>query len=187
MGVRWTADGRKGGAYEFTADGNEIVVPNNVSLNPMDLTLAAWIKTTNKDAVWRRIFDKSYTKGYALSIAGDWKENNWRGRVSLEMGPGTHFILSKTDVADGRWHQAVATFGGAGEVLYVDGKPEASLQWKNPGWTGETDFDLVIGCNRSNLTEDDLGKSFRGVIDEPMVWNRALSAKEVAFLFKSQQ
>ena len=187
LGVRWTADGRKGGAYEFTADGNEIVVPNNVSLNPMDLTLAAWIKTTNKDAVWRRIFDKSYTKGYALSIAGDWKENNWRGRVSLEMGPGTHFILSKTDVADGRWHQAVATFGGAGEVLYVDGKPEASLQWKNPGWTGETDFDLVIGCNRSNLTEDDLGKSFRGVIDEPMVWNRALSAKEVAFLFKSQQ
>ena len=69
-GVRWTADGRKGGAYDFTADGDEIVVSNNVSLNPKQLTLAAWIKTSAKDNKWRRIFDKSYSQGYALSIAG---------------------------------------------------------------------------------------------------------------------
>ena len=49
------------------------------------------------------------------------------------------------------------------------------------------DFDLVIGCNRSNIakTEDDLGVSFRGFIDEPMMWNRALSPKEVGYLFQS--
>ena len=186
-GVRWTADGKKGGAYEFTADGDEIVVSNNASLNPKHLTLAAWIKTTTKDAVWGRIFDKSYGKGYALSVAGDWQANSWRGQVSLEMGPGTHFIVSKRDVADGQWHQAVATFDGAVEVLYVDGRPEAKMRWDKPGQPGPTDFNLVIGCNRSNLTEDDLGKSFRGVIDEPMVWNRALSAREVAFLYQSQQ
>jgi hypothetical protein len=80
----------------------------------------------------------------------------------------------------------VATFDGAGEVLYVDGQPEAKLHWKTPGQAGATDFNLVIGCNRSNLTEDDLGKSFRGLIDEPMVWNRALSASEVTFLYRSQ-
>jgi hypothetical protein len=62
------------------------------------------------------------------------------------------------------------------------------LKWNKPGKAGTTDFDLVIGCNRSNLakTEDDLGKSFLGVIDEPMVWNRALSEKEIAYLFQSQ-
>ena len=51
---------------------------------------------------------------------------------------------------------------------------------------GTTEFNLVIGCNRSNLNADDFGKSFRGCIDEPMMWNRALSDKEVAFLFESQ-
>jgi hypothetical protein len=28
--------------------------------------------------------------------------------------------------------------------------------------------------------------SFRGLIDEPMMWERALSPEEVAFLFESQ-
>ena len=187
-GVRWTADGRKGGAYEFTADGDEIVVSNNKSLNPEHFTLSAWIKTSNADAIWRRIFDKSYSKGYALSIAGDWQKNKWRGLVSLEMGPGTHFSMTQKMVADGQWHQVVATFDGTDELLYVDGSPDGKpVHWKKGEKLGATDFNLVIGCNRSNLKEEDLGTSFRGLIDEPMMWNRALSTNEIAFLYQSQQ
>ena len=187
-GVQWTPDGKKGGAYEFTADGDEIAVPNNKSLNPKQMTLAAWIKTSYTDDKWRRIFDKSYSQGYALSIAGDFGKNKWRGLLSLEMGPGTHFMLSRKNVADGQWHQVVATFDGTAEMLFVDGKLEARpLRWKKGEKLGNSDFNLVIGCNRSNLKEDDLGTSFRGLIDEPMMWNRALSTNEVAFLFESQQ
>jgi hypothetical protein len=189
-GVRWTADGKRGGAYEFTADGDEIVITNNKSLNPKQLTLAAWIKTSYTDAIWRRIFDKSYTQGYALSIAGDFGKQTWRGQASLEMGPGTHLFTTRKKVADGQWHQVVATFDGTDEMLFVDGKLEARpLRWKKGGKLGATDFNLVIGCNRSNLSqaENDLGASFRGLIAEPMMWNRALSANEVAFLYQSQQ
>jgi RNA polymerase sigma factor (sigma-70 family) len=189
-GVRWTADGKRGGAYEFTDDGDEIVISNNPSLNPKQLTLAAWIKTSYMDAIWRRIFDKSYTQGYALSIAGDFGKQTWRGQASLEMGPGTHIFTARKKVADGQWHQVVATFDGTDEMLFVDGKLEARpLRWKKGGKLGATDFNLVIGCNRSNLSpaENDLGASFRGLIDEPMMWNRALSANEVAFLYQSQQ
>ena len=185
-GVHWTAEGKIGGAYEFKTDGDQIEVPNNASLNPKQLTLAAWIKTA-KSNQWRRIFDKSYKQGYALSIAADWQENNWDGHVSMEIGPGTHFNLTRTMVADGQWHHIVATFDGTEQLLFVDGKPEGlPLQWNSPGQVGATTFNLVIGCNRSNLEENDLGVSFRGFIDEPMMWNRALSIKEVALLFKSQ-
>ncbi len=187
-GVRWTADGQKGGAYEFTADGNEIVVSNNESLNPDQLTLAAWVKTSTADAIWRRIFDKSYSKGYALSIAGDWQKNKWRGLVSLEMGPGNHFSLTKKMVADGQWHQVAATFDGTEERLYVDGQPEGKpVHWKKGQQLGTTDFNLVIGCNRSNVGEADFGTSFRGLIDGPMMWNRALATNEIAFLYESQK
>jgi RNA polymerase sigma factor (sigma-70 family) len=185
-GVRWTPDGKLGGAYEFTKDGDQIVVQNNPALNSSPLTLSAWIKTTTADSIWRRVFDKSYTRGFALSIAGDWQQYDWRGLASLEMGPGTHFIRSKTRLADGQWHQLAATFDGTNEVLYVDGQAESSLSWKRKGRVGPNDFNLVIGCNRSNLKEDDLGTSFRGFIDEPMMWNRALSEKEVAYLFQLQ-
>ena len=185
-GVRWTPDGKLGGAYEFIKDGDQIVVQNNASLNPVHLTVSAWIKTTNADSVWRRIFDKSYTQGFALSIAGDWQQNNWRGLASMEIGPGTHFVLTKTRLADGQWHQVVNTFDGTNETFYVDGRFETTFHWQRAGRVGATDFNLVIGCNRSNLTESDLGQSFRGFIDEPMMWNRALSEKEVASLFQLQ-
>ena len=186
-GVRWTADGRKGGAYEFTADGDEIVVSNNASLNPKQLTLAAWIKTSTRDNKWRRIFDKSYSRGYALSIAADWQGNQWNGLASLEIGPGSHFSLTRTVVADGQWHLVVATFDGTEQLLFVDGKPQGlPLSWGSPGQVGTTDFNLVIGCNRSSLGDYDFGMSFRGFIDEPMMWNRALSPEEVAFLYRSQ-
>jgi RNA polymerase sigma factor (sigma-70 family) len=187
-GVQWTANGKKGGAYEFSADGHQIAVPNNESLNPKYVTLAAWIKTSFTDDKWRRIFDKSYSKGYALSIAGDWQNNKWRGLASMEIGPGTHFSLSKSIVADGQWHHLAVTFDGTQQLMYVDGKAQGKpVLWKNQGEVGSTDFDLIIGCNRSNLNEDDLGISFRGLIDEPMMWNRALSPDEVAFLFESQR
>ena len=61
------------------------------------------------------------------------------------------------------------------------------LLWKKGQPAGNSSFNLVIGCNRSNLTEEDLGTSFRGLIDEAMMWNRALSTNEVAFLYQSQQ
>jgi len=189
-GVRWTPNGKPGGAYEFTADGDEIVVSNNPSLNPEHLTLSAWIKTKNKtgDHYWRRIFDKSYDQGYALSVAGNWKQNQWNGQVSMEMGPGGHLLVAKSRVDDGQWHQVVMTFDGSDELLYVDGQVQGESTWDEPGGPGETDFNLVIGCNRSNVNkkEHDLGKSFRGLIAEPMMWNRALSADEVTFLFESQ-
>jgi hypothetical protein len=187
-GVHWTPTGKKGGAYEFTADGDEIVVPDNVSLNPAQLTLSAWIKTSFTDDKWRRIFDKSYSKGFALSVAADYQGNHWAGLASLEIGPGTHLSISKVKVADGQWHQVVATCDGVEQVLYVDGKAQGRpLRWAPQARPGITTFNLVIGCNRSNLTEDDLGASFRGLIDEPTVWNRALTPAEVAFLFQSQQ
>jgi L-ascorbate metabolism protein UlaG (beta-lactamase superfamily) len=187
-GARWTADGRKGGAYEFRTDGDQIEVPNNPSLNPKQLTLAAWIKASSPGDKWRRIFDKSYSRGFALSLAADDQGNRWSGLASLEIGPGTHFSLTRTPVADGKWHHVAATFDGTEQLLFVDGKPEGMpLRWDGPGQAGTTDFNLVIGCNRSNLGENDLGVSFRGLIDEPMMWNRALSIKEVAFLVDGGQ
>jgi len=185
--VRWTAEGRKGGAYEFTADGNRIEVLNHASLNPQQLTLAAWIKTSTADGQWRRIIDKSYPQGFALSIAADWQGNKWNGLASLEIGPGTHFSLTRTMVADGQWHQVVATFDGVEQLLFVDGKPQGwPVRWEGPRKVGTNSFNLVIGCDRSDVGPKDLGVSFRGLIDEPMLWNRALSLREVAFLFDSQ-
>jgi RNA polymerase sigma factor (sigma-70 family) len=184
-GVRWTADGKRGGAYEFTADGDEIVISNNPSLNPKQLTLAAWIKTSYMDDKWRRIFDKSWDQGYDLTMGGDWHGLSYRGQVGIEIGPRLKFIRSGIVVADGKWHHVAGTFDGNEEIVYVDGRPMGSpVPWKKP--VPSNSFNLIIGSNRSTPSEES-GLSFIGLIDEPMMWNRALSANEVAFLYQSQQ
>jgi RNA polymerase sigma factor (sigma-70 family) len=184
-GVRWTAEGKRGGAYEFTADGDEIVISNNPSLNPKQLTLAAWIKTTSRDGKWRRIFDKSWDQGYDLTMGGDWQGWSWRGQVGIEIGPRVKFIRSGIVVADGKWHHVAGTFDGNEEIVYVDGRPMGSpVPWKRP--VPSNSFNLIIGSNRSTPSEES-GLSFIGLIAEPMMWNRALSSKEVAFLYQSQQ
>jgi RNA polymerase sigma factor (sigma-70 family) len=184
-GVRWTADGQRGGAYEFTAEGDEIVISNNKSLNPKQLTLAAWIKTSYTDDKWRRIFDKSWDQGYDLTMGGDWHGLSYRGQVGIEIGPRLKFIRSGIVVADGKWHHVAGTFDGNEEIVYVDGRPMGSpVPWKKP--VPSNSFNLIIGSNRSTPSEES-GLSFIGLIDEPMMWNRALSANEVAFLYQSQQ
>jgi hypothetical protein len=184
-GVHWTADGQRGGAYEFTADGDEIVISNNKSLNPKQLTLAAWIKTSYMDDKWRRIFDKSWDQGYDLTMGGDWHGLSYRGQVGIEIGPKLKFIRSGIVVADGQWHHVAGTFDGNEEIVYVDGRPMGSpVPWKKP--VPSNSFNLIIGSNRSTPSEES-GLSFIGLIDEPMMWNRALSANEVAFLYQSQQ
>jgi hypothetical protein len=184
-GVRWTPDGKRGGAYEFTDDGDEIVISNNPSLNPKQLTLAAWIKTSYTDDKWRRIFDKSWDQGYDLTMGGDWHGWSYRGQVGIEIGPRVKFIRSGIVVADGKWHHVAGTFDGNEEIVYVDGRPMGSpVPWKST--VPSNSFNLIIGSNRSTPSEES-GLSFIGLIDEPMMWNRALSANEVAFLYQSQQ
>ena len=189
-GANWTPKGKQGGAYRFASPNQFIRVPNNDSLNPSNITLAAWIKTSHNDDTWRRIFDKSYTNGYALSIGGGHTPGSvHKGRAFIELGP-----TLKTDtwsdraVDDGKWHLVVTTYNGTNQYFYVDGVRQKHIaRWE--GRVPANDYDLTIGINRVNPNPeyDEVGASFEGLIDEPMIWNRALSSGEITFLYDSQK
>jgi hypothetical protein len=184
IGARWIAEGKKGGAYEFTSNGNQIQIHNKPLLNPKQITLAAWIKTSFKDGQYRRIFDKSAGKGIAISVMGDMTNGGRfnRGKVILEIGPNS-WNISDSVVADGQWHHVLGAYNGSDQRLYIDGQ----LQKQMPRWNGrvlENDFNFTIGCNQSN--PDEKGLSFQGIIDEVMIYSRALSPKEVLLLVKNE-
>jgi len=163
-------------------------VTNKDELNPARLTLAAWIKTSYTDRVWRRILDKGTGKGYVLSMCGNEADNkgmSYGGQVDIE--PGKTAAFSGIQVADGKWHHVVGTFDGKDAKIYVDGR----LVGKQGHWVGEiphTPYDLTIGANRSNPDGSlgEIGASFNGLMDDVMMFSRALSADEIQALFKSQ-
>jgi hypothetical protein len=183
--VGWLADGHRGGAVMFGLTKSYITVPNNDSLNPPHLTMAAWIKTSYKDSVWRRIFDKGTGKGYVLSMCGDDRGKSYRGQVDIE--PGKTWAHTGIQVTDGNWHHVAGTFDGAVAKVYVDGWPVGP----QGHWVGEltnTFYNLTIGANRSNPDPKigEVDASFNGMMDDVMLFNRALSDDEVQALFKFQ-
>ena len=192
-GARWIPDGRRGGAYEFSKDGDEIVVPSHPTLNPSTLTLSAWIKTAAADGEWRRVFDKYWTGGFAMAIAGDSLLGEMpplrRGRACFgcrsRPAPGYNFVETSDKIPQGEWHHVVATFDGVEQRIFLDGRLQGDrLVASDFEELIANEHDLVVGCNRST-PPDELGMSFRGIIDEPMMWNRALSPEEVRLLFES--
>ena len=185
-GAQWEMDSQRGGVFHFSPPGQYIRVPNNDSLNPSNITLAAWIKTSNQGETWRRIFDKSWTDGFALSIVGGHKPG-FTGDAEMEIEK-THVAHSNHSVADGKWHHVAVTYNGAEELFYVDGVPQTRTSW----WQGRVpsnSHDLTIGINLvdPNPQYNEVGASFDGLIDEPMIYNRALSTNEISFLFESQR
>jgi len=149
-------------------------VPNNQGLNPPQFTLAAWIKTSFKDKAWRRIFDKSWDHGYDITMGGNDGGKSYQGLAILEVASAS--AGTGGQVTDGRWHQVVGTFNAKELVFYLDGKRAGSARAKQQ--PAPTMFDLTIGANRSDPPAE-IGPSFVGMMDDVMMFNRALPAEEV--------
>ena len=89
----------------------------------------------------------------------------------------------QTDVADGRWHLAVAVCEPAGSVakrrLYVDGRLDAENDSLLP--LRQNDESVWLGANSIRSPQCE----FQGLIDEVAIFARALSADEVAMMFQA--
>ena len=184
VGVRWTSEGHSNGAIIFGPTNSYITVTNNQALNPPQFTLSVWIKASYKDKFWRRIFDKGFGHGYDLTMGGDDNGKSWEGQMFFEVV--TAAAGTRMQVTDGKWHHVAGTFDAAQLQIYVDGRRVGMVPAK--GKPVPTMYDLTIGQNRSNANQatENGQASFFGVMDDVMMFNRALSADEVQALFTSQ-
>jgi len=84
-------------------------------------------------------------------------------------------LISTTDAVIGQWYQIIGTRQGTVAKLYVNGALEDT-----DTVTGDINpaHDFVIGSYKSGI-----GYYFSGVVDYAMVYNRALSAREIAELY----
>ena len=184
VGAQWTQTGHRGGGFQFGPTNSYITVSNSLGLNPPQFTLAVWIKTSYKDKFWRRIFDKGYGHGYDLTMGGDDNGKTWQGQMFFEVV--TAAAGTRTPVTDGQWHHVAGVFDAEQLQLYVDGKRVGTVRAK--GQPVPTMYDLTIGQNRSNANQasENGHASFVGMMDDVMMFNRALSVEEVQELFAAQ-
>ncbi|TSA31750.1 MAG: hypothetical protein D4R65_10775 [Verrucomicrobiaceae bacterium] len=168
VSVEWVADSQRGGAMKIGLRNSHITVTNNDSLNPSQLTLACWIKQLDSNNR-QYIFDKRGNSGFMLRL--------------YTFMINRHKIQADAMMADKAWHHIAATYDGKTQRMYVDGSPVGDVE----SWRGKPERnsdDLTIGQNITNAGKD--GWSLFGLLDDVMMFNRALSAEEVQALFKLQ-
>ena len=154
-------------------------VASTSALKLPKFSVAAWFKTSSNYASDAVIVVKS---GFGSETAGKninyglWLDSSERLKGGFETGPGTDmFVTSANTYNDGQWHYGVVTYDGTSTVrLYVDG---VQIATKSTTGTPDNSGDLPVRVGANYLTPD---RFFIGNVDEVRVWNKALSATEVA-------
>lgn len=93
-------------------------------------------------------------------------------------------MISTTSVNDGEWHHIVATYEAFGQArLYVDGGNPEMTKSTLPMPIMFSSGDFYVGA--VNWRGDGPQGQFDGYIDELQIYDHALSAEEVQFLFEN--
>ena len=151
-----------------------------------EISLVAWVKTDVRGMIasWDR------SEFFRFAVGDDVGGNNGTTFVAFDnCCPCCHDWFGKTDVADDKWHHLVATFDGDEKRIYVDGKLDAKVgaPAKVIGVGAAAPRYGFIGIgSEAGAFDAGVGPTwaFNGLIDEFMLFHRALTEKEVEHLAK---
>jgi hypothetical protein len=182
-GPVWTA-GRSGQGLSLDGVNDFVRVPHTAALNAFPITVAAWFKT-NTTAGLKGVVNKYFAgsfNGYQIFFQ-DGDLCAWLLRdMSNYIYDGGECTMRTTGFNDDQWHQAVFVADTAGGRLYVDGVQKATQPWTGAAGAVTTTQQLRLG-HYPGVTG---GASFlAGLVDEVRIYNRALSAQEVAQLYNA--
>ena len=169
-------DGQFGQALAF--DFSRVAIPASDSLTAdlfqESFTLSAWINPMRTGNTWQQIF-RSVTASATndtLFLNNDGRLS-WRGTVGGGWAGGMCETASDVVPAD-QWTQFAVTGDGTNFRIYVNGV-----------LSQESAFQTTDGANTTYYIGGDpgtAGESYSGMIDEVLIYDRALSADEVSEL-----
>jgi hypothetical protein len=180
MGAQLTDDyyGFPGQAYLFNGSSDYITVPASASLDQPDtaMTMSAWVMLNGSSLVGQAGVDPIIMKSDDPANAFMYRMDC--GPTYVSGGTGTWFNLSGTTAALdlGTWYMLTVSMSPDTNRVYIDG----ALVYE-AAYVPQLAADgrpLEIGCDMPGMTE-----YFNGKIDEVRIYDRALSAEDVAALY----
>jgi hypothetical protein len=164
-GASWTPSGRFGKALSFSS--GMVSINDSASLHlSSGLTLEAWVRPSALTATWSDIIFKANDNYFLMGSTPQSQLPDLGGTFAATNLYGTNALALNT------WTHIAGTYDGTTMRFYVNGVAVASAAQTGaiPSSTGN----LFIGGDSSN------GQHWNGLIDEVRVYNRALSAGEIA-------
>jgi len=171
--------GKVGQAFSLDGTNDYVTVPSSPDLNfgSNPFTISTWIKTSQTGS-WKRIVAKRDPTGggywYSLVI------NDSRARLELCAGCN---LDSGSIVNDGEWHLIVVTRDRTANMfnMYIDGILENTRTDNGFAFDNGIGSPLEIG----KWASESYGGTYAGLIDEVQIFNRALTADEIAAIYNA--
>jgi hypothetical protein len=178
IGELEVVNGRFNKGFEFNGVlGNYVSVPHDESLNLAEFTITYWCKM-GVSGFWqipvlkvdgaaggarRNVDFQTPPEGGIVSVYFSQGANQWRGAIGV------------TEVSDEEWHHIAGSYDQDNLLLYVDGVLEGE-----GSYDGDPDFmddPLMFGSGEI--------WPFLGIIDDVGIFNKALSADDIANIMEN--
>ena len=181
--------GNPNGALNFDGVDDRVNIPHSDFTNPSVLSLSVWFKDSdfsNPDGQQSQLISKrefagwgnAYEFGIGYPINGIPDTPTIYSNFSVN---GNHTVYHATDsIVQNQWHHAVYCHGADSLFIYLDG--EQVLAQTSPGPLPTNNVLPTWFGGRPGGS----GRNFySGLLDEVGMWNRVLTAEEVATLYQS--
>ncbi len=187
--------GHVGLAFRFNGSSGAARLPNNLSLFPTrgsshtPFTFETWFKTASGGVIigqqnsdpWGTT-PTLYTPGLYVGMDGKLRA------MMFYYAPGaTSLITSATAVNDNRFHHVAVVYDGNEQVVYLDGDEMGRASHQLWGNSDSYRYQFGTGYTSSWPSAPNGWYGFKGLIDEPTFFDRALDAQEVRAIFGAGQ
>jgi hypothetical protein len=182
-GVNWVG-GKLGSAMETNVGTQAIrMSPEPAYLTP-NMSMSCWAITEEAGwGNWEGIVGHFYDTG-ATEAGWGLYEDGAVGTVEFyACQAGTMETLSVSGVPTGVWNHWVGTVSDTAITVYLNGQEQVSLPFAGGVDYNETPATWDIVPTIGTYVDDNENEYFNGSVDEVAIWDRALTADEVAQLY----
>ncbi len=170
------AAGKDGNALVCT--GGCVQVESDPAFNvTTGVTVTCWVKTdvAGQSQAWivNRVQGGGEATGFRLGVMGG------RPCFNVPKTAWSHTAQSERPLPTGRWVHLAGTFDGQTIRVYMDGEVCGVLE--RPGTVGANGFPITLGSYAPGHTAH-----FDGLLDEVMLYSRALSQAEIRGLLRKE-
>ncbi len=190
-GATAAATGIVGQAFSFDGTNGYVQIPDSPALRPTNLTIEAWVRFSSLDSqgsggspagdqymVFKQNTLNANFEGFDLSKTRMSGNDVIRFVVSSSSGQSVE-IDSATTISAGTWYHVAAVRGTNFTQLYINGvlERQASVTFAQNYGT----LPVYFGTSGQSFWDHKL----KGTLDEVSLYNRALSAAEIAAIYNA--
>jgi hypothetical protein len=185
------AAGQVGQAFSFNGNNGYVALPDNLFPIPTFLgrsggsrpfSFDLWFKTASGGVILGQQNGAVYTDpaGWinAIYVGTD-------GKLRAHMFGGASTITSVGTVNNNVFRHVAVTYDGATQRLYLDGALVGSTTYTQQPYANRYRYQLGTGFTLSWPAGINGWYNFNGLIDEPTLYNRALTASEVTAIYNA--